>query len=88
MEKKQAPFDWVAHYEDFVWSHCDYDDLRCKLRVQWDGVWLTVRPEISLFDENFDPDNIPEDYHYNETAARKSAEFRKANHLGKHQMIG
>lgn len=81
MGKKQMPFDWAKHYEDFVWSLCDPDDPRCRLRVQWDDVWLTVRPEVSLFDRDFDPDNIPEDYHYSDVAARESANFHRKNKI-------
>lgn len=84
MGRKKKPFNWAYHYDEFVWTFCAPDDPRCKVRTLWDGGWHTMRPTRSLFDKEFDPDNIPVDYQYTPEMERESAKFRKENGLDKY----
>lgn len=84
MKSEEKPFDWSYHYDEFVWTFCAPDDPRCRVRTLWDGSWCTMRPTYSLFDKNFDADNIPEDYQYTPEMERESVKFRKENRLDKY----
>ena len=76
-KKKEQAFNWAECFDDFVWNICDVDDPRCRVFYTWDDQKFSMRPVVSLFDKNFDPDNIPEDYHYSPEVKRQSDEFHR-----------